>query len=84
MATAANNSFYSNAACAPRYVLMTGLHMGHCWVRGNANNQNKQTLQPGEITVPGELKKAGYATALFDSEDSGNSTPLVTLEARLR
>ncbi|MGB0154370.1 MAG: arylsulfatase [Verrucomicrobiales bacterium] len=59
--------FYSGATvCAPsRCVLMTGLHMGHCWVRGNANNQNKQTLQPGEITVPGELKKAGYATALF-------------------
>ena len=59
--------FYSGATvCAPsRCVLMTGLHMGHCWVRGNANNQDKQTLQPGEVTVPGELKKAGYSTALF-------------------
>ncbi len=59
--------FYSGATvCAPsRCVLMTGLHMGHGWVRGNANNADKQTLQPGEITVPGELKKAGYTTALF-------------------
>lgn len=59
--------FYSGATvCAPsRCVLMTGLHMGHCWVRGNADGAMKQTLQPGEITVPGELKKAGYATALF-------------------
>tara|TARA_R110002096_G_scaffold337290_3_gene530658 strand:- start:425 stop:1873 length:1449 start_codon:yes stop_codon:yes gene_type:complete len=59
--------FYSGATvCAPsRCVLMTGLHMGHGWVRGNANSANKQTLQPGEITVPGELKKAGYTTALF-------------------
>jgi arylsulfatase A-like enzyme len=59
--------FYSGATvCAPsRCVLMTGLHMGHCWVRGNADNAMKQTLQEGEITVPGELKKAGYATGLF-------------------
>ena len=59
--------FYSGATvCAPsRCVLMTGLHTGHCWVRGNANNAPKQTLQPSEITVPGEMKKAGYATALF-------------------
>jgi len=59
--------FYSGATvCAPsRCVLMTGLHMGHGWVRGNAGNVPKQTLQTGEITVPGELKKAGYATALF-------------------
>ncbi|MDG2125293.1 MAG: arylsulfatase, partial [Verrucomicrobiales bacterium] len=59
--------FYSGATvCAPsRCVLMTGLHMGHGWVRGNANEAMKQTLQTGEITVAGELKKAGYATALF-------------------
>jgi len=59
--------FYSGATvCAPsRCVLMTGLHTGHAWVRGNANNAPKQTLQPGEITVSGELKKAGYATGLF-------------------
>ena len=59
--------FYSGATvCAPsRCVLMTGLHMGHCWVRGNASNSDKQTLQTGEITVARELKKAGYATALF-------------------
>ena len=35
--------FYSGATvCAPsRCVLMTGLHMGHCWVRGNANNRTQ-------------------------------------------
>jgi arylsulfatase A-like enzyme len=59
--------FYSGATvCAPsRCVLMTGLNMGHCWVRGNADGGMAQTLPAGEITVPGELKKAGYATALF-------------------
>lgn len=59
--------FYAGSTvCAPsRCVLMTGLHAGHAWVRGNANNAPKQTLQRGEITVAGELKKAGYSTALI-------------------
>ncbi len=58
--------FYSGSTvCAPsRCVLMTGLHTGHAWVRGNANGDSKQTLQPDEITVAGKLKEAGYATAL--------------------
>ena len=39
--------FYSGATvCAPsRCVLMTGLHMGHCWVRGNANKTTRQWRQ---------------------------------------
>ena len=59
--------FYAGSTvCAPsRCVLMTGLHTGHCWTRGNANNAPKQTLQPGEITVASELKKAGYTSGLF-------------------
>ncbi|MEM7392053.1 MAG: arylsulfatase, partial [Verrucomicrobiota bacterium] len=59
--------FYAGSTvCAPsRCVLMTGLHTGHCWTRGNANNHPKQTLQPGEITVASELKKAGYTSGLF-------------------
>ena len=58
--------FYSGSTvCAPsRCVLMTGLHTGHCWVRGNANNAPKQTLQPDHITVASVLKEVGYATAL--------------------
>jgi arylsulfatase A-like enzyme len=59
--------FYAGSTvCAPsRCVLMTGLHTGHCWTRGNANNAPKQTLQEGEITVATELKKAGYTCGLF-------------------
>lgn len=61
--------FYAGTTvCAPsRCVLMTGLHTGHCWVRGNAgkNEERKQTLRPDEVTVPSLLKKAGYTTALF-------------------
>ncbi|MEM7146265.1 MAG: arylsulfatase [Verrucomicrobiota bacterium] len=58
--------FYAGATvCAPsRCVLMTGQHTGRAWVRGNANNQPKQTLQPGTTTVAGIFKDAGYATAL--------------------
>lgn len=58
--------FYAGSTvCAPsRCVLMTGLHTGHCWVRGNANNAPKQTLQPDHITVAAKMKEAGYATAL--------------------
>lgn len=61
------SDFYAGSTvCAPsRCVLMTGLHTGHCWTRGNANNAPKQTLQAGEITVASELKKAGYTCGLF-------------------
>jgi uncharacterized sulfatase len=54
--------------CAPsRAVLMTGKHMGHVSVRGNAGAANRtiQTLPKGERTVAHVFKEAGYATALF-------------------
>lgn len=53
--------------CAPsRCVLMTGKHMGHCWVRGNAGQGNRliQCLRQEDVTVAEVLRKAGYATAL--------------------
>ena len=60
--------FYAgNTVCAPsRSVLMTGLHMGHTRVRGNAGkiNVEAQTLQPGDVTVARVLQQAGYATGL--------------------
>ncbi|MEM8954812.1 MAG: arylsulfatase [Verrucomicrobiota bacterium] len=59
--------FYAGATvCAPsRGVLMTGKHTGRAWVRGNANNQPKQTLQPNTLTVADVFRNAGYTTALF-------------------
>src|SRR5215218_6884202 len=41
--------YYAGATvCAPsRCVLMTGLHTGHCYIRGNS----KQFLRPGDVTV---------------------------------
>ncbi len=55
--------FYAGCTvCAPsRCVLMTGLHMGHCYIRGNA----KMNLRPEDLTVAEVLQQAGYATALI-------------------
>lgn len=55
--------FYAGSTvCAPsRCVLMTGLHTGHCFIRGNG----LLDLRPEDVTVAEVLKGAGYATALF-------------------
>ena len=60
--------FYAGCTvCAPsRCVLMTGYHMGHCWVRGNAGQANReiQCLRDKDVTIAEVLGQAGYATAL--------------------
>lgn len=65
--------FYAGApVCAPsRAVLMTGKHVGHVSVRGNAGGKigdlsaaGPQTIKRDETTVAEMLKKAGYSTAL--------------------
>lgn len=55
--------FYAGSTvCAPsRCVLMTGLHSGHCRIRGNS----KDNLQPDDITIAEVLKAAGYTTGLM-------------------
>jgi len=55
--------FYAGSTvCAPsRCVLMTGLHLGHCYIRGNA----KMNLRPGDVTVAEVLKKTGYTNGLI-------------------
>jgi uncharacterized sulfatase len=61
--------FYAgNTVCAPsRSVLLTGKHMGHTRVRGNAGRQNPQaqSLRSEDVTVAEVLKKAGYTTGLI-------------------
>ncbi|MFN0123236.1 MAG: sulfatase-like hydrolase/transferase, partial [Blastocatellia bacterium] len=60
--------YAGSTVCAPsRAVLMTGRHMGHVSVRGNATRAkiNDQALRAGETTVAHIFKNAGYATALF-------------------
>ncbi len=60
--------FYSGSTvCAPsRSVLMTGQHMGHTHVRGNAGgDMTRQSLRDKDFTVAEALKKANYSTALI-------------------
>lgn len=61
--------FYAGSTvCAPsRSVLMTGQHLGHTTVRGNAgkNNLEAQTLLADDVTVAKVLKSAGYSTGLI-------------------
>jgi len=53
--------YAGSTVCAPsRCVLMTGLHSGRCFIRGNA----KANLRPEDVTVAELLKAAGYATGL--------------------
>lgn len=70
--------FYAGSTvCAPsRCVLMTGLHTGHCLIRGNA----KVNLRPEDVTVAEVLKQSGYATGLFGKWGLGHegSTGLPT------
>ncbi len=55
------NFYAGSTVCAPlRCVLMTGLHTGHCYIRGNGN----ANLRPEDVTVAEILKRAGYQTGL--------------------
>ncbi|MEM8669586.1 MAG: arylsulfatase [Planctomycetota bacterium] len=63
------SQFYAgNTVCAPsRSVLMTGQHMGHTHVRGNAGGSNMliQSLRDEDVTVAEVLQPAGYTSALI-------------------
>jgi len=59
--------------CAPsRCVLMTGLHTGHCRIRGNSPG----LLLDEDITVAEVLKAAGYKTACIGKWGLGAPPPL--------
>lgn len=54
--------YAGSTVCAPsRCALMTGLHTGHCLVRGNA----RVPLRPEDVTVAELLRQAGYATGII-------------------
>jgi arylsulfatase A-like enzyme len=63
-------SFYAGSTvCAPsRCALMTGLHTGHAFIRGNA----ALSLRPEDLTVAEVLKQAGYRTGLIGKWGLGN------------
>ena len=70
--------FYAGSTvCAPsRCVLMTGLHTGHCFIRGNG----KINLRPDDVTIAEVLKQAGYTCGLSGKWGLGheNSSGLPT------
>ena len=59
--------YAGSTVCAPsRCSLMTGLHTGHTYVRGNREIKpmGQLPLLPDTVTIAKLLKKAGYTTAL--------------------
>ncbi len=60
--------YSGSTVCAPtRCVLMTGVHTGHSFVRGNREVEPEgQSPMPADIvTIPRLLKSAGYMTGAF-------------------
>lgn len=60
--------YSGSTVCAPtRCCLMTGLHTGHAYVRGNREAKPEgQAAMPGNIvSIPRLLKQAGYITGAF-------------------
>ena len=53
--------YAGSTVCAPsRAALMTGLHTGHAWIRGNG----EIPLREEDVTVAMALREAGYRTAV--------------------
>ena len=60
--------YAGSTVCAPsRCVLMTGLHTGHSYVRGNREQKpiGQEPIPAGTVTLAERLKAAGYATGAF-------------------
>jgi len=60
--------YSGHAVCAPsRCVLMTGLHTGHSFVRGNFGMPyaGQLAIPKDTVTIHRLLKKAGYTTGVF-------------------
>jgi arylsulfatase A-like enzyme len=62
-----NQAYCGTTVCAPsRASLMTGLHSGHCPIRGNweIKAEGQKPLPAETVTVAEILKSAGYATCV--------------------
>lgn len=60
--------YAGSTVCAPsRCCLMTGLHTGHAYIRGNKEVQSmgQLPLPEGTATLPRMLQQTGYTTALI-------------------
>lgn len=63
-----NQHYSGSTVCAPsRSALMTGLHTGHTYIRGNKEMrpEGQFPLDASAVTVAKILKSAGYATGAF-------------------
>lgn len=61
-------AYAGSTVCAPsRCALMTGLHTGHCRIRGNHSltRPDALSLLEEDMTVAESLRSAGYCTALI-------------------
>ena len=70
------DNFYAGApVCGPsRATLLYGLHTGHAPIRGNprwTKSGKAAEMKSDDITLPTELKRAGYTTAVFASVAEG-------------
>jgi arylsulfatase A-like enzyme len=62
--------YAGSTVCAPsRTALMTGLHTGHAWIRGNG----EIPLRPEDVTVAEVLHAAGYRTAVIGKWGLGSA-----------
>src|SRR5437016_5182736 len=59
--------YASAPVCAPsRASLMTGMHQGHAYIRGNNDSTGARiSLRPEDVTVAEVLKNAGYRTGII-------------------
>jgi arylsulfatase A-like enzyme len=59
--------YAGSTVCAPsRTALMTGLHTGHAWIRGNGGMPGGDVpLRPEDVTIAEVLGAAGYRTAVI-------------------
>jgi arylsulfatase A-like enzyme len=65
------NYYAGSTVCAPsRGALMTGLHTGHTWIRGNVAGNS---LRDEDRTIATVLRDAGYRTALIGKWGLGES-----------
>ncbi|MEO8484418.1 MAG: arylsulfatase [Acidobacteriota bacterium] len=60
------NYYAGTTVCAPsRAALLTGLHTGHTWIRGNGGNATDVPLRDEDVTIGTRLRDAGYRTAVI-------------------
>jgi arylsulfatase A len=59
--------YAGSTVCAPsRAALMTGMHTGHGWIRGNGGIPGGDVpLRPEDVTMAEVLRDAGYRTAVI-------------------